>query len=202
MKVWGWAIQGDSLSTLPVCVSESMYLSCCDSEDTLVVDSRSSEGGRSVRRRHPSGECSLRLTICEGIEATQVVRKRDGSLVRFSMSEVRGGLGKELANRQAPPDSVVGLVRSRKRRSPRWARGSRVWRSDDRSSRDSGPSMRRPISNPPARTSSSKAPAASCGGWRPSNAMPGCAQQESAPGSPICMFASGDQQGGRPTCVL
>ncbi|MBU1227410.1 MAG: transcriptional regulator NrdR [Actinobacteria bacterium] len=82
----------------------------CDAEPTRVVDSRPSDGGRSVRRRRTCSECARRFTTYERTEMGLIVRKRDGSLVPFEAAKIRAGLEKAVVDRQVPSGSIDALV--------------------------------------------------------------------------------------------
>ena len=52
----------------------------CDAKENRVVDTRTSRGGRAVRRRRQCGVCGARFTTYEYVEERPVqVLKRDGS---------------------------------------------------------------------------------------------------------------------------
>ncbi|MBA2338373.1 MAG: transcriptional repressor NrdR [Acidimicrobiia bacterium] len=82
----------------------------CPAPDTRVVDSRSADGGASVRRRRACVECERRFTTYERAEVVPVVRKRDGRLERFDSAKLRRGMVRAMADRPIPAESVDRLV--------------------------------------------------------------------------------------------
>jgi transcriptional repressor NrdR len=75
------------------------------------VDSRPAEGGAAIRRRRECAHCGNRFTTYERRETVAVVRKRDGSLERFSASKVMAGVAAAVADREVPPGALDDLVR-------------------------------------------------------------------------------------------
>lgn len=88
-----------------------MHCAFCGAESTRVVDSRSAEGGGSVRRRRRCEACGSRFTTYERVEALVTVRKRDGSLEPFDSGKVRSGLERALADRPLQAGAIDGVVR-------------------------------------------------------------------------------------------
>ncbi|MEL6329822.1 MAG: transcriptional regulator NrdR [Planctomycetota bacterium] len=66
----------------------------CASNDDKVIDSRSTEGGRVIRRRRQCLRCEKRFTTYERIEQANrlVVIKRDGTRVPFDRDKVLAGI--------------------------------------------------------------------------------------------------------------
>jgi len=66
----------------------------CNANDDKVIDSRSSEGGRVIRRRRQCIKCKKRFTTYERVEQTArlMVIKRDGTHVPFSRESVLRGI--------------------------------------------------------------------------------------------------------------
>ncbi len=87
-----------------------MLCQMCESEETKVIDSRSAEGGRAIRRRRECLLCSHRFTTFERAAYQPLVRKRDGRLEPFSADKVRQGIEQALADRPVPSGSVEALV--------------------------------------------------------------------------------------------
>jgi transcriptional repressor NrdR len=72
----------------------------CDAKDNRVVDTRSSRGGRAVRRRRECTVCGARFTTYEYVEERQLlVRKRDGSSQPFDRRKVEYSLRLPCAKR-------------------------------------------------------------------------------------------------------
>ncbi len=88
----------------------------CEHLDDRVVDSRTSSGGKKIRRRRECGNCERRFTTYERIEeAFPRIVKSDGSREEYDRSKVRAGL--ELACTKRPIsvgeiDSVVDSLES------------------------------------------------------------------------------------------
>ena len=100
----------------------------CASETTRVVDSRSADNGSSIRRRRECEVCDRRFTTYERIDASLMVRKRDGSLQVFQREKLRDGILRALADHepdQAEIDQVVTGIEST------LAQGGREIPSDD-----------------------------------------------------------------------
>ena len=87
-----------------------MRCQMCRSVDTKVVDSRSAEEGRAIRRRRECTQCGHRFTTYERAAYQPLVRKRDGRLDPFSADKVRLGIEQALADRPVPADTVEALV--------------------------------------------------------------------------------------------
>ncbi len=67
----------------------------CHIDDDRVVDSRSVEGGASVRRRRECNSCGQRFSTYERVEQqTLCVRKRTGELEPFDAAKLRSGMAK------------------------------------------------------------------------------------------------------------
>ena len=90
----------------------AMHCQMCRSDDTKVIDSRSAEEGRSIRRRRECNVCGYRFTTYERIAYQPLVRKRDGRLEPFSPDKVRSGIERALADREVPTGTVEAIVLS------------------------------------------------------------------------------------------
>jgi len=67
----------------------------CGKQDIRVLESRSAEGGQSVRRRRECSACTYRFTTYERIEFIPImVHKRDGSRESFDRSKLLHGIMK------------------------------------------------------------------------------------------------------------
>jgi transcriptional repressor NrdR len=84
----------------------------CSANDDKVIDSRSSEGGRVIRRRRQCLKCDKRFTTYERVEQTQrlVVIKRDGSHVPFSRENILRGVQAACGKRNIPEEVKERLV--------------------------------------------------------------------------------------------
>lgn len=84
----------------------------CQSADNKVIDSRSTEGGRVIRRRRECLRCEKRFTTYERVEqaARLMVIKRDGTRVPFSLENVYRGVVAACGKRPIPEDRKQRLV--------------------------------------------------------------------------------------------
>jgi len=76
----------------------------CNSNDDRVVDSRSSEGGKVVRRRRECLKCERRFTTYERVEhaASLTVIKRDERRESFSREKILSGIHAACGKRKIP----------------------------------------------------------------------------------------------------
>ncbi len=84
----------------------------CGKDDDKVIDSRSSEGGRVIRRRRQCLGCSKRFTTYERVEETArlTVIKKDGSRVAFNRDNILRGVISACGKRPVPEESKVAIV--------------------------------------------------------------------------------------------
>ncbi len=83
----------------------------CDGADNRVVDTRTSRGGRAVRRRRECLGCGERFTTYEYVEVRSVqVLKRDGSAQEFDREKLVRGLRIACAKRPVSASQIEGLV--------------------------------------------------------------------------------------------
>ena len=84
----------------------------CEKDNDKVIDSRSAEGGRVIRRRRECVGCSRRFTTYERVEQTTrlMVIKKDGSRVPFSRENIARGLSAACGKRPVPEDVKVRIV--------------------------------------------------------------------------------------------
>ncbi len=82
----------------------------CHSVDTKVIDSRSAEEGRAIRRRRECLACNHRFTTFERAAYQPLVRKRDGRVEPFSPDKVRQGIEAAFADRPVPAGAVEAIV--------------------------------------------------------------------------------------------
>lgn len=78
----------------------------CNASDDKVIDSRSSEGGRVIRRRRQCLKCKKRFTTYERVEQTNrlMVIKRDGSRAPFSRENILRGIQAACGKRKIPEE--------------------------------------------------------------------------------------------------
>lgn len=83
----------------------------CDSDRNRVVDTRTSRGGRAVRRRRECLECALRFTTYEYVEARPIqVSKRDGSSEAFDRGKLLRAVQTACAKRPVPLERIEEIV--------------------------------------------------------------------------------------------
>ena len=72
-----------------------MQCPTCQNTDSRVLESRSADTGKSVRRRREGLNCSFRFTTYERVETTPVtVLKRSGAKELFNRSKIISGLNR------------------------------------------------------------------------------------------------------------
>jgi transcriptional repressor NrdR len=78
----------------------------CNANDDKVIDSRSSEGGKVIRRRRQCLICNKRFTTYERVEqsARLTVVKRDGSREAFDTEKILKGILSACGKRPIPED--------------------------------------------------------------------------------------------------
>ncbi|HYF15209.1 MAG TPA: transcriptional regulator NrdR [Phycisphaerales bacterium] len=79
----------------------------CNTDDDKVIDSRSSEGGRVIRRRRECLKCSRRFTTYERVEQTArlMVVKRDGRHEPFDRENILRGINAACGKRPIPEEA-------------------------------------------------------------------------------------------------
>ncbi len=80
----------------------------CKEDNDKVIDSRSSEGGRVIRRRRECGECGRRFTTYEKIgEASKLnIIKKDGTRVPYDRDKLIVGLQKACYKRPVSAEKI------------------------------------------------------------------------------------------------
>ena len=72
-----------------------MQCPSCQTTDSRVLESRSADSGRSVRRRRECLNCDFRFTTYERVETTPInVLKRSGAKELFNRSKIINGLNR------------------------------------------------------------------------------------------------------------
>ena len=85
-----------------------LYCNCTESK---VVDSRSSDDARTIRRRRECVSCGRRFTTYETIEVTPVlVVKNNGMRQAFNAEKVRNGIIKSCEKRPVPMAVIDEIV--------------------------------------------------------------------------------------------
>ena len=83
-----------------------------EKESLKVIDSRSCEGGRSIRRRRKCVHCNKRFTTYERVETTVrlTVIKKMGERVPWDRQKIASGLERACYKRPVPDDALRQLV--------------------------------------------------------------------------------------------
>jgi transcriptional repressor NrdR len=83
-----------------------------DKESLKVIDSRTCEGGRSIRRRRECLKCEKRFTTYERIEdpIRLIVVKRDGRRVPWDRGRILAGLERACFKRAVPEAELLRIV--------------------------------------------------------------------------------------------
>ena len=72
-----------------------MQCPSCQNTDSRVLESRSADSGRSVRRRRECLNCDFRFTTYERVETTPItVLKKSGAKELFNRSKIMSGLSR------------------------------------------------------------------------------------------------------------
>src|SRR4029079_10207941 len=83
-----------------------------DKESLKVIDSRTCEGGRSIRRRRECMRCEKRFTTYERIEDTVklMVVKKDGRRVPWDRAKIVTGLERACFKRPVPETEILRVA--------------------------------------------------------------------------------------------
>ena len=88
-----------------------MYCGC---EDSKVIDSRSTDDGRSIRRRRECVNCGKRFTTFETIEIAPIlIVKRDGTRQQYDRNKLKNGILRSCEKRpisMAQIDDIVARI--------------------------------------------------------------------------------------------
>ncbi len=83
----------------------------CDCTDSKVIDSRSADDDRTIRRRRECTGCGRRFTTYETIEITPVlVVKNNGTRQSFNAEKIRNGIIKSCEKRPVPMSVIDDMV--------------------------------------------------------------------------------------------
>ena len=89
----------------------------CECTESKVIDSRSSDDRKSIRRRRECILCGRRFTTYETIEVTPVlVVKSDGTRESYNAEKVRRGIVKACEKRAVSADAIEAIVSDISRR--------------------------------------------------------------------------------------
>jgi len=86
----------------------------CDIDKDKVIDSRATDGGRSIRRRRQCLSCNKRFTTYETIEekVSLLVVKKDGSRVPYLRDKLIAGIEKAAYKRQVSAAQISAAAES------------------------------------------------------------------------------------------
>ncbi len=87
-----------------------MHCPFCRYPDSRVIDSRTSDDGKVVRRRRECPECKGRFTTLE--TTTLIIAKRSGAMEPFSRDKVIEGVRKASSGRPISPDQLALLAQT------------------------------------------------------------------------------------------
>ena len=83
----------------------------CECTDSKVIDSRSAEDGRTIRRRRECVGCGRRFTTYETIEISPIlVVKNNGARQSYNAEKVRNGIIKSCEKRPVPMSVIDDMV--------------------------------------------------------------------------------------------
>src|SRR3954470_6255490 len=83
-----------------------------DKESLKVIDSRTCEGGRAIRRRRECNDCTKRFTTYERIEQPirLMVVKKDGRRVPWDKAKILAGLERACFKRPVPESELLRIA--------------------------------------------------------------------------------------------
>ena len=88
-----------------------MHCPSCQNTDSRVLESRSADTGRSVRRRRECLHCDFRFTTYERVETSPItVIKRNGSKELFNRSKIINGLNRAWEKTLINSDKIELIV--------------------------------------------------------------------------------------------
>lgn len=83
----------------------------CDATENRVVDTRTSRGGRAVRRRRECSVCGARFTTYEYVEERPIqVLKRSGAVEDFDRAKLLGSVKVACAKRPVSASAMEAIV--------------------------------------------------------------------------------------------
>ena len=83
----------------------------CGSQDSKVVDSRTSDGNNSIRRRRECIKCAKRFTSYETVEMIPLlIIKRDGGRQAFDALKIKNGIIKACEKRPVSIEQINEIV--------------------------------------------------------------------------------------------
>ena len=83
----------------------------CRNLDTRVIDSRTTEDGKAIRRRRECEKCGARFTTFERLEFVSfMVTKSSGEVEPYNRTKVMNSMQKALAKREFDPEKLEDVV--------------------------------------------------------------------------------------------
>jgi len=94
------------------CLGDPVLCPFCNANDDKVIDSRSSDAGKVIRRRRECLTCQRRFTTYERVEQTArlIVVKRDGTRAPFSRENIMRGVQAACGKRAVSEDVKENIV--------------------------------------------------------------------------------------------
>ena len=90
-----------------------MQCPSCQNTDSRVLESRSADSGKSVRRRRECLDCSTRFTTYERIETMPIaVIKKDGSRELFNKEKLIQGISRACEKTTFSSEAIINFVDS------------------------------------------------------------------------------------------
>ena len=88
-----------------------MQCPTCQNTDSRVLESRSADSGKSVRRRRECLNCSFRFTTYERVETMPVsIIKKDGSRELFDKQKLFTGISRACEKTTFTSESIINFV--------------------------------------------------------------------------------------------
>jgi len=88
-----------------------MQCPTCQNTDSRVLESRSADSGKSVRRRRECLNCSFRFTTYERVESMPVsVVKKDGSRELFDKQKLFTGISRACEKTTFSSEAIINFV--------------------------------------------------------------------------------------------
>ncbi len=90
-----------------------MQCPACQNTDSRVLESRSADAGKSVRRRRECLNCNFRFTTYERIETMPLsVIKKDGTRELFNKDKLITGISSEFEKTTFSTEAIINFVDS------------------------------------------------------------------------------------------
>ena len=106
---------GDINLLLELHITSFHYMQCptCQNTDSRVLESRSADTGKSVRRRRECLNCGFRFTTYERVETTPIyVIKKDGERELFNKEKLITGISRACEKTTFSSEAIINFVDS------------------------------------------------------------------------------------------